>query len=221
MISNNSGIGPKRIGNWMINLVILGRRFILKIGLLLFISLLTLCGCGVKNEVAEQKQNVITVKNSTFQEVDKQTGREISKHLVDLASSIPNVNDATAVVLGNYAIVGIDVGKDLDRSEVGSIKYSVAESLKQDPHGARAIVIADPDLNARLKEVNEDIQSGKPIQGIMNELADISGRLLPEIPADMVDPEPIDATEKQKKNLNNNEQQNLEKQQQEQSNHQK
>jgi len=206
----------------MIILVILGRRFILKTGLLLFISLLALCGCGVKNEVAEeQKQNVVTVKNSTFQEVDKQTGKEISKHLVDLASSIPNVNDATAVVLGNYAIVGIDVNKGLDRSEVGSIKYSVAESLKHDPHGARAIVVADPDMNARLKEVTEDIKNGKPIQGIMNELADISGRLLPEIPADMVDPEPKDAPEKPKKSLNNEEEQNLEKQQQEQSNHHK
>ena len=78
--------------------------------------------------------------------------------------------------------------KNLDRSEVGSIKYSVAESLKNDPHGARAVVVADPDLNARLKEVTEDIRIGEPIQGILNELADISGRLMPEIPADLVNP---------------------------------
>ena len=61
------------------------------------------------------------------------------------------MNDATAVVLGPYAIVGIDVNKNLDRSEVGSIKYSVAESLKNDPYGARAVVVADPDMNARVK----------------------------------------------------------------------
>jgi YhcN/YlaJ family sporulation lipoprotein len=193
----------------------------MKMYLLLLISLFTLFGCGVKNEVAEQKQNVISVKNSTVQKVDKQTGQEISKHLVSLASSIPNVNDATAVVLGNYAIIGIDVDKNLDRSEVGSIKYSVAESLKSDPHGARAIVVADPDINARLKEIKEDIQNDKPIQGIMNELADIAGRLMPEIPADMADPNPKNATEDPKNKLNNNEKQNLEKQQQEQSNHYK
>ena len=87
--------------------------FILKAYLLLFISLFTLCGCSAtKNEVAETKQNVISVKNSTFKEVDKQTGQEISKHLVELSTSIPNVNDATAVVLGPYAIVGIDVNKE-------------------------------------------------------------------------------------------------------------
>ncbi|MCQ6275126.1 YhcN/YlaJ family sporulation lipoprotein [Bacillus sp. V3B] len=193
----------------------------MKMYLLLLISLLTLFGCGGKNEVTEQKQNVISVKNSTVQKVDKQTGQEVSKHLVSLASSIPNVNDSTAVVLGNYAIVGIDVDKDLDRSEVGSIKYSVAESLKNDPHGARAIIVADPDINARLKEIQEDIQNNKPIQGIMNELADIAGRLMPEIPADMADPNPKNATEDPKNKLNDNEKQNLEKEQQEQSNHHK
>jgi YhcN/YlaJ family sporulation lipoprotein len=192
--------------------------FILKAYLFLFICLLTICGCSAtKNEVAETKQNVVSVKNTTFQDVDKQTGQKISQHLVELSTSIPNVNDATAVVLGPYAIVGIDVNKNLDRSEVGSIKYSVTESLKNDPHGATAIVVADPDLNARLKEVGEDIRNGEPIQGILNELADISGRLMPEIPADLVNPKSQNTSEK----LNNKEEQKLEKYQQEQSNHQK
>jgi YhcN/YlaJ family sporulation lipoprotein len=176
--------------------------FILKAYLILFISLFTLWGCGTKNEVAETKQNVISVKNSTFEDVDKQTGQEISNHLVELSTSIPNVNDATAVVLGPYAIVGIDVNKELDRSEVGSIKYSVAESLKNDPHGARAVVVADPDLNARLKEVTEDIRNGEPIQGILNELADISGRLMPEIPADLANPKSRETPENTQ-NINN------------------
>lgn len=194
----------------------------MKAFIIIFLSLLTLSACNMKNEVSKENDQVIGVKNSTIQEVDQKTGQEISKHLVNLATSIPNVNDATAVVLGRYAIVGIDVDKNLDRSEVGSIKYSVAESLKNDPHGARAVVIADPDTNARLKEIYADIQNGKPLQGIMNELADISGRLMPEIPADMVEPSPANnSTEKPKQNLNEQEKQNLEKQQQEQSNHYK
>ncbi|TCJ06127.1 YhcN/YlaJ family sporulation lipoprotein [Cytobacillus praedii] len=188
--------------------------------LVIFTAVL-LSGCGVNNQSLQdgQKQNIVNVKNSTIQEVDRTTGQDISKHLVNLASSIPNVNDATAVVIGNYAIVGIDVNKNLERSEVGTIKYSVAESLKNDPHGARAIIIADPDINARLREVSGDIQAGKPIQGIMNELADISGRLMPEIPADIIDSKnPKNATEDPKKTLNNNEENNLEEKQQKHSN---
>lgn len=196
----------------------------MKIYLMLFISLFVLFGCaGKDDETAKNNSNqqAINVKNSTFEHVDKQTGQQISKHLTDLAASIPKVNDATAVVLGRYAIVGIDVNKDLDRSEVGAIKYSVAESLKKDPHGARAIVVADPDINARLREIGEDIRKGEPVEGIMNELADIAGRLIPEIPAELEDPNKTDSTEIPKKTLNKPDQQNLEKQQQEQSNYHK
>ena len=71
---------------------------------LLLFCLLTMSACNAQDEAAEPKENIISVKNSTIQEVDKQTGQEISKHLTDLATSIPDVNDATAVVLGRYAL---------------------------------------------------------------------------------------------------------------------
>ncbi len=194
----------------------------MKVYLVLIISLFLLFGCNNRDDdVAQNQNNIVNVKNSTIQNVDKQTGQQISKHLADLATSIPKVNDATAVVLGRYALVGIDVNQDLDRSEVGSIKYSVAESLKNDPYGARAIIIADPDINARLKEIGEDIQRGEPIEGIMNELADIAGRVIPEVPADIKDPVQTKSVDDPKKTLNSNEKQNLEKTQQEQSNHHK
>ena len=189
---------------------------------ILFIFMLS--GCGTQNREADSgNKNLVKVKNSTIQEVDRDTGQEASKHLVELATGIPKVRDATAVVLGNYAIVGIDVDSNIDRSEVGSIKYSVAESLKDDPHGARAVVVADPDLNARLKEIAEDVKNGRPIRGIMNELADISGRLIPEVPADIIEPKqnPRKSTEDPKKGLNPSEKQELEKEQQDQSKHMK
>lgn len=186
-----------------------------------------LFGCGMnnnRNEAAGEpngQNNPIQVRNSVIQEEERYSGQDISKHLVALATSLPNVNDATAVVLGEFAIVGIDVNASLDRSEVGSIKYTVAESLKKDPHGANAIVVADPDMNARLREIGNDIENGQPLQGIMNELADISGRLMPEVPADLVDPNPRETTEQPKNKLNNDEKQQLEQKQQEQSNYHK
>lgn len=190
----------------------------------MIILLLLISGCGANrneaNEPNNGQQQALNVKNSTIQNVDRKSGQEIAQHLVDLASSIPNVNDATAVVLGNYAVVGIDVNEDLERSEVGSIKYSVAESLKKDPHGARAVVVADPDMTARIREIADDIRDGKPVQGIFNELADISGRLMPEVPADMVEPDTKENTvDKPKEKLNNSQSEQLEEKQKEQSNH--
>ncbi|KAF0820206.1 MULTISPECIES: YhcN/YlaJ family sporulation lipoprotein [unclassified Cytobacillus] len=194
--------------------------------LLICMTGLLLTGCNMNNNQAQNDQeqkttNTVNVKNSTIQEVDRETGQQVSRHLVDLASRVPNVNDATAVVLGRFAVVGVDVNKNLDRSDVGSIKYSVAETLKNDPHGARAIVVADPDINARLREISDDIENGEPLQGIMNELADIAGRLMPEVPADLVDPKKENeknATETPKKKLDNDQEKQLEQKQEKQSN---
>lgn len=183
--------------------------------------LLTACNNNTNNAQNNEKQSLVNVKNSYIEDVDRKTGQEVSKRLVELATSIPNVHDATAVVIGRYAIVGIDVNSKIERSQVGSIKYSVAESLKKDPYGARAIVVADADTNERLKEISGDIQKGRPIQGIMEELADVAGRLMPEIPGDMIEPNPKNAPEEPKKKLDDDKKKSLEKGQEEQSNHYK
>lgn len=184
--------------------------------------LLVLAGCNNTNNAQDsEKQSLINVENSYMEDVDRKSGQEISKRLVELASSIPDVNDATAVVIGRYAIVGIDVNSKIERSQVGSIKYTVAESLKKDPNGARAVVVADADINQRLKEIATDIEKGRPIQGIMEELADVAGRLMPEIPADIIDPNPKNATEEPKKSLPEGKQKQLEQEQEDQSNHHK
>jgi YhcN/YlaJ family sporulation lipoprotein len=193
---------------------------------LLLTSIILLSGCNTNNnnEAAEiNERNLVRVKNSNLPEVDRHSGQDIAQHLVNITTGIPNVKDATAVVLGPFAFVGIDVDANIERSQVGSIKYTVAETLKDDPQGARAVVIADPDITARLKEISQDIENGKPIQGIMNELADISGRLMPEIPADIVEPDTSTkkAVEEPKKQLNSSEEKNLENKQDEHSNHHK
>lgn len=183
---------------------------------------LTGCNTNKNNEAADQaNQSLVKVKNSYIDNVDRKSGQQISKHLVELATSVPNVNDATAVVLGKYAIVGIDVNSKIDRSQVGTIKYTVAESLKKDPYGANAVVVADVDTTQRLKEMNKDIKNGRPLSGIMEELAEISGRVMPQIPGDLITPSPKNATEKPDKKLPADEEKKLEKEQEDQSNHHK
>ncbi|GKU82346.1 YhcN/YlaJ family sporulation lipoprotein [Niallia sp. NCCP-28] len=190
----------------------------------LIMIFMLLCGCtnvDNNNNVSQPNEanpHVKNVKNSTINEVDQKSGQDIAKRLVSLATSIPNVNDATAVVLGHYAIVGIDIKANLDRSEVGSIKYSVAESLKNDPNGAYAMIVADPDVTARIKEIAEDIENGEPVQGIFNELADITGRIMPEVPADMINPNAKTKVKNPDEKLDGSEEKQLKNEQDEQSN---
>ncbi|WP_226665905.1 YhcN/YlaJ family sporulation lipoprotein [Metabacillus litoralis] len=195
-------------------------QFFIKV---LLLTVLVLTGCSA-NQGANQTDHSndsgtpINVKNSVEKNVDRKTGQEISKHLVELANDIPDVNDATAVVLGQYAVVGIDVNAKLDRNKVESIKYTVAESLMHDPYGARAIIIADADTNVRLREMGEEIQNGRPVIGILDELAAIVGRLVPELPNEILDNQQKQPTEQADDQLNKKEEKSLEKEQQDQSN---
>ncbi|MGC4375499.1 YhcN/YlaJ family sporulation lipoprotein [Fictibacillus sp. Mic-4] len=152
-----------------------------------------LVGCNT-NKGAEQQNYAgkVHVKQSVNYERNQspKTSPQVSKHLVQLVSGIPGVNDATAIVLGRYAVVGIDVDKNFDKSRVGSIKYTVAEALKKDPYGANAVVTADPDTVQRLKNMGRDIQKGRPVSGITKELAEIIGRLMPQVPPDLMAPNP-------------------------------
>ncbi|WP_458414028.1 YhcN/YlaJ family sporulation lipoprotein [Schinkia sp. CFF1] len=167
------------------------------------------------NAINDGQNNFITVNQPNNNQKQDLSGEKIAAHLVDLANRIPEVRDATAIVAGNYAVVGIDVDKDLERSRVGSVKYSVAEALKDDPHGANAVVIADPDVVQRLREMRKDIQRGRPVAGVMNELAGIVGRVMPQIPYNLNTEEgPNEQNEKQ---LQKGEQQQLNQIQKEQS----
>jgi YhcN/YlaJ family sporulation lipoprotein len=126
----------------------------------------------------------------------------VVNRLQKLVESIPQVNNANVVVLGNTAIVGIDVDGQLDRGRVDVIKYSVAEALRKDPYGAHAFVTADLDLNARIQEISKDIRRGRPVAGFTEELADIIGRIVPQVPKDITPQDNPPAETEDRKKLN-------------------
>ncbi|MFJ8256989.1 YhcN/YlaJ family sporulation lipoprotein [Peribacillus asahii] len=189
----------------------------------MILAIIIVGGCSQNEQGSEindnQRPNITEVKNTNIQETDRKSGAETAKRLTDLAVKVPHVNDATAVVLGKYAIVGIDIDQDVDRSQVGTIKYSVGEALQQDPYGAYATIVADPDLNERIREVADDIENGQPIRGILNELSDITSRIIPEVPGDLVEQTPNKVMNEQKQTIDNEkEQKMLEDKQNKQSN---
>ncbi|MCJ7843269.1 YhcN/YlaJ family sporulation lipoprotein [Lederbergia sp. NSJ-179] len=192
--------------------------------LIIVLAIIGMSACSQQNVddnrgEADALPRGVSVKDSHLDDNRQRnaTDEERANHLADLAASVPDVHNATAVVVGNLAVVGIDVDQNLERSKVGTIKYSVLESLRHDPQGAGAIVIADPDLNARLREVGDDARAGKPIQGVMNELADIVGRIIPDVPLPEEGKNPEDAVDNQDDQMNNQNKTDLKKTKREQS----
>lgn len=146
---------------------------------------------------SEQRQGPKGLSNTTGKSVQqKNTSSNTSKasnqnqqknrqaHLESLAKRVPGVKDAHCVIMGKTAVVGIDVDGDLERARVGSIKYTVAEALRKDPEGTGAVVTADIDLNHRIAEMGKKISAGNPISGFATEMADIIGRIVPQMSSD-------------------------------------
>jgi YhcN/YlaJ family sporulation lipoprotein len=176
------------------------------------ISILFACqpNAAEDNKQGNQQPLGIAEQGKDPRQKETKTAEEIAEHLVHLTERVPNVNSATAIVIGDLAVVGIDVNAELDRSDVGVVKYEAAETLSNDPHGAYAFISADPDINARLKEMRKEINAGHPIAGIMDELAGIVGRIIPVVPGAehrKSEPEPTDAN---KEKLSDEQDSNLE-----------
>lgn len=159
----------------------------------------SLIGCSQQDNnslnATDNDQNgnrTLQVKNSDPVQRENLTNEEIADHLADVASSVPNVYDAAALVAGPYSVVAINVDKDLDSGRVGTIKYTVAEALKHDPYGKTSVVVADPDIMERIREMGSKIRQGYPVRGVVDELADIVGRVIPEMPVDETRPQEKD-----------------------------
>ncbi|WP_338527585.1 YhcN/YlaJ family sporulation lipoprotein [Bacillus sp. MAG717A] len=198
-------------------------RLFLTLFMIQTIILLGACQQQEKPEALDKqdgRQHLVRVSDSSKKKTNQaRPSTDVAQHLVNVTEHVADVNDATAIVIGRYAVVGIDVKDDLDRSKVETIKYSVAKALRNDPEGANAVVVADPDTVSRLKEMGKEIQAGRPVSGIMDELAAIVGRVMPEMPRNEIERNEKDPTNDQNNQLKEHDQKQLEKNQNDQSNH--
>jgi YhcN/YlaJ family sporulation lipoprotein len=160
----------------------------------LILTLAVGCSQAPKSGAPSQDTNnkQVKVQQIAPQKLEIKDSKAVAAHLENLVKGIPQVESAHCVVFGNTAVVGINIKKDLDRSRVGSVKYSVAEALKKDPYGVNAIVTADMDLDQRLRNIRDNIQAGRPIQGFAEQMADIVGRVMPQLPRDIRNDPDID-----------------------------
>lgn len=166
-------------------------QMVVRIILLTIVSIY-LVGCmnqnAQQNEGIDNKHSVEQTGNHN----EVTSNNEIANHLANIASEVPDVENAVAIVAGPYAVVGIDVDEKLDRQRVGTIKFSVNEAMRDDPYGKTAVVVADPDTTERIRNMRKRMQQGEPIQGVVDELADIVGRLMPTFPVEERDSDEID-----------------------------
>ncbi|MDG0793256.1 YhcN/YlaJ family sporulation lipoprotein [Cohnella ginsengisoli] len=170
-----------------------------KAGLILLLAsaLLSAAGCGNRTAApAQPDHNRLQARSAPGDGVSARDGnvavrpnaKAVASHLEQLAEGVRGVRHANCVIFGKYAVVGIDVDPKMERSRVGTTKYAVAEAFRKDPYGVDALVTADMDMAERIREIRADAKRGRPIAGFAEEMADIIGRLVPQVPRSIVPP---------------------------------
>lgn len=165
--------------------------------LLLAATVSSAAGCGQHSTApGPAEQDRLRAQSATDGVVGAEDGsvavrpnaKAVSAHLEHLAEGVKGVRHANCVIFGKYAIVGIDVDPDMERSRVGTTKYAVAEAFRKDRYGVDALVTADVDMAQRVREIRADVKRGRPLAGFAEELADIVGRLVPQVPRSIIPP---------------------------------
>src|SRR5699024_1156664 len=134
-------------------------------------------GCNTQSSQPKDTTNKQReVEQSSYEPDQIMNTKQIANHLTKIAKDVPQVHDAASVVAGPYAVVAIDIEKEVERQETGRIKITVLEAMEHDPYGRSAVVIADADMFERLKEMKNAIQEGASVQGITDELGNIVSR---------------------------------------------
>lgn len=152
---------------------------------ILSFSLFFMVSCATTPQKKEQFKNSSNVEQIQNKDKEQQiTNEQLTTHLEEVASQVSDVEDAVALIAGPYAVVAIDVNKNLDRQRVGVVKFSVSEALREDPYGKTAVVIADADGTERIRQMTIKMKEGEPLEGILNELAEIVGRYMPQLPVE-------------------------------------
>jgi YhcN/YlaJ family sporulation lipoprotein len=128
------------------------------------------------NNVAPRNNNTPGLNNADNNNNDETRSREIA----DIASDVKGVDNATVVITGETAYVGIDIDKDMENEETDRVKEKVGDAIKKDAEGIeRVYVSADVDSVQRLRDIGRDVRGGRPISGFLDELTEMFRRPVP------------------------------------------
>jgi YhcN/YlaJ family sporulation lipoprotein len=115
----------------------------------------------------------------------RDTGTPISQadNVARACERVQGVDNATAVVSGNTAYVGIDMktGNARANNDIAGIKRQCAQQIKAaNPNVTTVYVSADADFIDRIRRIGDGVRNGRPVDGFRNELAELVRRLTPE-----------------------------------------
>lgn len=144
-----------------------------------FISLFAGCSAQKKPEperVTPREEKAPVVDENRTQARARDAADDISRNVLN----IRGVKSAYVVVMGNVALIGINITEGKQEKGVNTVKNEAAERAEADKRIVRAYVSTDPDVVARIREINENVRKGRPITDYLDEIGEIIQRMTPK-----------------------------------------
>lgn len=100
------------------------------------------------------------------------------------ATKVPGVKQATVVISGTTALVGLTLSPNVTGTQATNVKRDVANRIRRaEPRLTGVNVTSSPDLVSRIQKVAEGIKAGTPLSSFAKELDEIGRRIAPTPPA--------------------------------------
>ncbi|WP_202709133.1 YhcN/YlaJ family sporulation lipoprotein [Sporosalibacterium faouarense] len=105
-----------------------------------------------------------------------------AKKIADKIAAMSNVEDATVVISGNTALIGVDLTNDSTLRINDNMRKQIERTVKNaDSSINKVSVTADPDIFDRIDEIGRNIRTGRPIKGFTDEIEDMIRRVTPNL----------------------------------------
>lgn len=145
---------------------------------------LVIGGCSTSKKPAPKPapQTRITPKSpGTPAKKPSNPAHALATKLADNVKKVNGVKNATVVVSGSTAFVGLEIEPVIEDKKTNEIKSKAAKSVKNTDSSIKTVhVTTDPNLITRIKKIASGIMSGKPISSFSNEIAEITRRITPK-----------------------------------------
>src|SRR5690625_512276 len=107
-----------------------GVRWFIMRHLYLIMFTLILCVSCSQNEAEPRNktQQQTNVEPINHQDNHTLSNEQIASHLATIATKVPNVNDAAAIVAGPYAVVGMKINELIKKKRNGTLNNHVVKT---------------------------------------------------------------------------------------------
>lgn len=102
-----------------------------------------------------------------------QKSSNIGADLSKIAEKVDGVRKAYTVILGNVAMVGIDIDNTANSDRTEKLEKEVKNKIERDSRVVKAYVSTDFAIISRIRKIADDVEKGRPITNYLDEIRDI------------------------------------------------